>query len=41
MGLGLSLVAAIVHMHGFTLSLDDAEPGLIVHVTCQRLDMLQ
>jgi len=41
MGLGLSLVAAIVHMHGFTLSLDDAQPGLIVRVTCQRLDMLQ
>lgn len=27
-GLGLSLVAAIVALHGFTLSLDDAGPGL-------------
>jgi len=28
-GLGLSLVAAIAHLHGFTLHLDDATPGLI------------
>jgi signal transduction histidine kinase len=27
-GLGLSVVAAIVHLHGFTLDLEDAAPGL-------------
>lgn len=31
-GLGLSVVAAIVHLHGFTLELGDAEPGLIVRI---------
>jgi len=31
-GLGLSLVAAIAELHGATLILDDAEPGLIVSV---------
>ncbi len=32
-GLGLSVVAAIVHLHGFRLELDDANPGLIVRIT--------
>ena len=36
MGLGLSLVAAIVHMHGFTIALDDAAPGLIVRIACPQ-----
>ncbi|MES2020451.1 MAG: HAMP domain-containing sensor histidine kinase [Pseudomonadota bacterium] len=31
-GLGLSIVAAIVHLHGFTLELGDAAPGLIVRI---------
>ena len=31
-GLGLSLVAAIAGLHGATLTLDDAAPGLIVRV---------
>ncbi|HWU01855.1 MAG TPA: HAMP domain-containing sensor histidine kinase, partial [Novosphingobium sp.] len=33
-GLGLNLVAAIAHLHGFALELDDAAPGLIVRVVC-------
>ncbi len=31
-GLGLSVVVAIVHLHQFTLTLDDADPGLIVRI---------
>ena len=31
-GLGLSIVAAIAHLHGFTLELGDAAPGLIVRI---------
>ena len=31
-GLGLSIVAAITHLHGFGLELDDASPGLIVRI---------
>lgn len=31
-GLGLSVVVAIVHLHQFTLTLDDAAPGLIVRI---------
>lgn len=31
-GLGLAIVAAIVHLHGATLSLEDAAPGLLVRV---------
>jgi signal transduction histidine kinase len=33
-GLGLSVVAAIVRLHGFTLRLEDAEPGLRVVIAC-------
>jgi signal transduction histidine kinase len=33
-GLGLSVVAAILHLHGFSLELDDAKPGLIVRMRC-------
>jgi len=33
-GLGLSLVLAIVHLHGFSLSLFDALPGLIASIYC-------
>jgi signal transduction histidine kinase len=32
-GLGLSLVSAICALHGATLLLDDAGPGLIVRIT--------
>lgn len=31
-GLGLSVVAAIVHLHQFTLVLDEADPGLVVKI---------
>jgi signal transduction histidine kinase len=33
-GLGLSVVAAIAHLHGFALELDDASPGLIARLRC-------
>jgi len=33
-GLGLSIVAAIARLHHFTLSLDDAKPGLRVALDC-------
>jgi len=33
-GLGLSLVAAVADLHGFTLSFHDAEPGTIVRIAC-------
>ncbi len=32
-GLGLSLVVAILHLHGFRLSLSDAAPGLCVRIS--------
>lgn len=35
-GLGLSVVAAIVHLHGFALELDDAAPGLIVRIRASQ-----
>nr|WP_276593028.1 sensor histidine kinase [Sphingomonas sp. GC_Shp_3] len=35
-GLGLSVVAAIVHLHGFTLDLGDAAPGLVVRILIAR-----
>jgi signal transduction histidine kinase len=35
-GLGLSVVAAIVHLHGFALELGDAAPGLIVRIRMAR-----
>lgn len=31
-GLGLSVVVAIVHLHQFTLALDDGAPGLIIRI---------
>ena len=31
-GLGLSLVRAVAKLHGATLTLDDANPGLLVTV---------
>jgi signal transduction histidine kinase len=34
-GLGLSVVAAIVRLHRFELSLDDASPGLRVIIDCR------
>ncbi|RZF64704.1 HAMP domain-containing histidine kinase [Sphingomonas populi] len=33
-GLGLSVVAAIVHLHGFDLELGDGAPGLTVRIRC-------
>jgi signal transduction histidine kinase len=33
-GLGLSIVAAIAHLHGFALVLEDAEPGLRAAIQC-------
>ena len=33
-GLGLSLVAAIVHLHGFAMEMRDAGPGLEVRILC-------
>lgn len=33
-GLGLSVVAAICHLHRFTLSFDDSHPGLAVRIAC-------
>ncbi|MDE1916251.1 MAG: HAMP domain-containing histidine kinase [Sphingomonadales bacterium] len=36
-GLGLSLVVAIVQLHGFEFSLDDAGPGLIARIIAPRL----
>ncbi|MBM6575110.1 HAMP domain-containing histidine kinase [Microvirga sp. SRT01] len=35
-GLGLSLVAAVAHLHGGTLTLSDAGPGLAVTFTLRR-----
>jgi signal transduction histidine kinase len=35
-GLGLSIVAAIVRLHRFELSLQDAEPGVRAVITCRR-----
>ncbi|WP_294334809.1 HAMP domain-containing sensor histidine kinase [uncultured Sphingomonas sp.] len=31
-GLGLAVVSAIVHLHGFSLAFDDAAPGLIARI---------
>ncbi len=33
-GLGLSLVAAIMTLHGFMLRIGDADPGCVVQITC-------
>ena len=33
-GLGLSLVASVMSLHGFRLELDDADPGCIVNLHC-------
>ena len=38
MGLGLNLVAAIVHLHGFVMTLGDGAPGLCVRIVCQMND---
>lgn len=37
-GLGLSLVVAILHLHGFELAFRDGEPGLIVEIRCPMPD---
>ncbi|MDE2410164.1 MAG: HAMP domain-containing protein [Sphingomonadales bacterium] len=37
-GLGLNLVAAILHLHGFALALEDAQPGLRIRIRCPRGD---
>jgi len=34
-GLGLSLVAAIAKLHGFTLRIVDTGPGCVVELDCQ------
>jgi signal transduction histidine kinase len=36
-GLGLSLVAAVVRLHGFQLWIGDAGPGCVVELTCPDL----
>lgn len=36
-GLGLSIVAAIVRLHGFELSLQDAQPGLRAVILCRPM----
>jgi signal transduction histidine kinase len=33
-GLGLNLVAAVVSLHGFTLTLSNSEPGCVVEIGC-------
>jgi signal transduction histidine kinase len=38
-GLGLSLVAAVADLHGFTLSIDDAQPGTVVRLTCRTPEL--
>ena len=38
LGLGLSVVAAIMHLHGFRLELDDGNPGLVVRIRCPLVD---
>ena len=38
-GLGLSLVAAVLHLHGFTLEMEDAAPGLVVKIRCPRSEI--
>ncbi|WP_339385880.1 HAMP domain-containing sensor histidine kinase [Burkholderia sp. Ac-20379] len=35
-GLGLSVVAAVVRLHGFGLRLDDAQPGLRATILCRE-----
>jgi signal transduction histidine kinase len=35
-GLGLSLVAAVAELHGFTLTIDDASPGTVVRLSRRR-----
>ncbi|MDZ7282900.1 HAMP domain-containing histidine kinase [Sphingomonas sanguinis] len=35
-GLGLSVVVAILHLHGFRLELSDADPGLCVRIALPR-----
>jgi signal transduction histidine kinase len=39
-GLGLSLVAAIAHLHGFEMELADAEPGLTVRLTGPQMKFI-
>jgi signal transduction histidine kinase len=34
-GLGLSLVAAVADMHGFTLMIEDGRPGAVVRLICR------
>jgi signal transduction histidine kinase len=36
-GLGLSLVAAVAELHGFTLTIDDANPGTVVRLSRRRV----
>ena len=38
-GLGLSLVAAIIDLHGFRLAIGDAEPGAVFEILCQELSV--
>ncbi len=35
-GLGLSVVAAILHLHGFALVFDDAKPGLLARIQISK-----
>jgi len=39
-GLGLSIVAAIVRLHGFELTLHDARPGLLAIIECRSRTLI-
>ena len=40
-GLGLSIVVAIVTLHGYEIAVSDAEPGCVFEVCCFAADRLQ
>lgn len=39
-GLGLSLVAAVAHLHGFDLQLEDGSPGLVVRLVAPSVERM-
>ena len=40
-GLGLSLVAAIAHLHGYAMEMRDAKPGLEVRILCPDQEFIK